>query len=117
MTDDGQHLLRVFFDASLTHQGRAYAVVLMERARAMNIASATAFRVLESYGEAGVAHGGRAKALAPEQQAVVELIDAQPMLKAFVATLELSVEIGLVTLERVAVVGYGGHRHGGQGVH
>jgi len=113
MTTDGQHLLRIYFDAALALQDQAYDAVLIARARDMRIASAAVLRVIEAYGDTAIVHGGKARDLAPYQHLIVELVDTQPKLKAFVETLELSVEIGLVTLEKVQVVGYGGHRHHG----
>lgn len=113
MTTDGPHLLRIYFDAALMFQGRAYDDVLLARAREMKIASAAVLRVKQAYGDTAIVHGAQARDLAPDKHLIVELLDTQPKLKAFVETLELSVEIGLVTLEKVQVVGYGGHRHHG----
>ena len=113
MTIDGQHLLRIYFDAALTFQGQAYDDVLLTRARQMKIASAAVLRVMQAYGDTAIVHGAHARDLAPDQHLIVELVDVQSKLKAFVEALELSVEIGLVTLEKVQVVGYGGHRHHG----
>ena len=82
-------------------------------ARDMGIASAAALRVVDAYGDTAIVHGGKARDLSPSEHLIVELVDTRSKLEAFTKTIELSVEIGLVTLEEVQIIGYGGHRHHG----
>lgn len=110
MNNGELHILRIYLDAAAALDGVAYDGVLIARARAMGIASAAVLRVEEAYGEA-LLHGAKARDLAPDQRLIVEMVDSQAKLDALVATLERSVEIGLVTLGEVRVIGYGGHRH------
>lgn len=108
-----QHLLRVYTDLAAVREGEPYWSVLMARARSMGIANVAVLQVLDAFGAAAVVHGARAKDLEPGRHVIVELSDTRPALEAFQNTLEVTDDTGLVTLEAVAVVGYGGHRHRG----
>lgn len=79
----------------------------------MGIANAAVQQVLDAFGPAAVVHEAKAIDLEPGRHLIVELTDTRPALEAFHSTLEITDDTGLVTLEAVAVVGYGGHRHHG----
>ena len=99
MAQDDLHILRIYLDAEATLNGVAYDAVLIERARAMDIAGAA------------VLHGAKARDLAPEQHLIVEMVDTRSKLDALAATLEVAADVGLATLGKVQVVAYSGHRH------
>lgn len=77
----------------------------------MGIANAAVMRVIDGYGPAPSIHGGKAIDLANGGHLIVEMSGSAAELKILMATLDVSDDIGLVTLESVAVVGFGGHRH------
>lgn len=110
MAQDDLHILRIYLDAEATLNGVAYDAVLIERARAMDIAGAAVLRIEEAFGEA-VLHGAKARDLAPEQHLIVEMVDTRSKLNALAATLEVAADVGLATLGKVQVVAYSGHRH------
>lgn len=111
MNPDQLHILRIFTDVKATHEGQSYAKALIDRARAMGVANAAILNVVDCYGSAGVVHGASAIDLAPGQHVIVELVDQKACLSLFLETLGQGEEVGLVTLETISIVGYGGHRH------
>jgi PII-like signaling protein len=111
MDDAGLYLLRVYTDVAATRDGEPYWKVLIDRARSMALANAAVLQVLDAFGRAAIVHNARAIDLEPGRHVIVELTGAQSALEAFHATLEQSDDTGLVTLEHVGIVGYGGHRH------
>ncbi|MFD3264392.1 DUF190 domain-containing protein [Phenylobacterium ferrooxidans] len=111
MDSDGPHLLSVYTDISATRDGQPYWTVLLERARSMGIANAAVLQVLDGFGPEAIIHAAKAVDLEPGRHVIVEMIDKRQALEAFHHTLEITDDTGLVTLEAVAVVGYGGHPH------
>jgi len=111
MSSEDLHLLRVYADVSAVRDGELYWKVLIDRARAMGLANAAVFQVLDGFGPAALIHRAKAVDLTPGQHVIVEIADTKAALEAFHATLEITDATGLVTLEAVSIVGYGGHRH------
>lgn len=111
MTNKSVHLLRIYTDASARRDGRPYWQALMDRARGMDLDSASALQVLDRFGEASTVHQARATDLTSGERVIVEIAGTEPSLRKFRDTLEVTDDAGLVTLESVTVVGYGGHRH------
>lgn len=107
------HLLRVYIDGAAIRDGQPYWAVLIARARSMGITNAAVLQVLDAFGPASTVHMAKATDLEPGKHVIFELTDTKPALQAFLDTLEVSDDTGLVTLEAVDIVGYGGHRHGG----
>lgn len=103
-------LLRVYTDENATFGDRCYFEVLVDRAREAGLAGATVLRGLRGFGASSVMHGERGFDLARNLPVVVEIVDEEAKLRPFVAALEQGDEIGLITLEKVEVVRYGGHR-------
>lgn len=111
MSSDDLHLLRVYVDVSAVRDGAPYWKVLMARAKGMGLSNAAVLQVLDGYGPAAMVHRSKAVDLAPGRHVIVEVVDTRAALEAFHDTLEITDDAGLVTLETVSVVGYGGHRH------
>ena len=104
-------LLRVYVQSEALQEGQPYWRELLDRAQTMGIASAAVLNPIAGYGTAAWVHGARARDLTPGTHVIVELSGAEAELESFRPTLKVSDDIGLVTLESVEVVGYGGHRH------
>ena len=67
--------------------------------------------MVDSYGDAGIVHGAKAVDLAPRRHVIVELVDEEPRLRGFLDSLRQGEDVGLVTIETIAIVAHGGHRH------
>jgi PII-like signaling protein len=81
------------------------AVVL--RAREMHLAGATVLRGPMGFGRASRLHTAKILRLSDDLPMVVEIVDAEEKVRAFLEAIEPMMGSGLVTLERVQVARYG----------
>ena len=112
MPADALNLLRIYVDGRAQEDGQPYWRVLLARASSMGVRNAAVLRVLDSFGAEAVVHGSKATDLAPGERLILELSDAEPVLRKFIASLPVTDDIGLATLETITLARYGGHRHG-----
>ena len=114
MTSGAAALLRVYTDEDALVGDRSLAETLVLRARSAGLAGATVLRGRSGFGAASRLHAHRAIDLRDNLPVVVEIVDQELALRAFASSLVDLEDIGLVTLERVEVLRYGGHRHADQ---
>jgi hypothetical protein len=81
------------------------AVVL--KAREAGLAGATVLRGPMGFGRNSHLHTAKILRLSADLPIVVEIVDAEPKLRAFLEAIEPMMGSGLVTLERVQVIRYG----------
>jgi hypothetical protein len=100
-------LLRIFFgeDDKFEHLPLHEAIVL--KAREMHLAGATVLRGHISYGHSSRIHTTKILRLAQDLPVVVEIVDAQDKIDAFLPVLDSMMSSGLVTIEKVQVLQYG----------
>lgn len=88
--------------------------VLVAEARAAGLAGATVLRGIESYGASSVVHRARLVELSEDLPVVVEIVDAEEKVRAFLERIDpLLEEAGcgvLMTMETVEVVRYAAKR-------
>ena len=103
-------LLRVFVgeDDRDGHQPLYQAIVL--KAREMHLAGATVLRGPMGYGHSSRLHTAKILRLSEDLPVVVEIVDSEERINAFLPVLDGMMTSGLVTLERVAVLQYGTER-------
>lgn len=103
-------LLRVFVgeDDRHGHQPLYQAIVL--KAREMHLAGATVLRGPMGYGNSSRLHTAKILRLSEDLPVVVEIIDSEERIDAFLPALDAMMTSGLITLERVAVLQYGTER-------
>jgi PII-like signaling protein len=99
-------LLRVFVGESDTWHGKPLYQAIVERARAEGLAGATVVRGIEGFGARSTIHTTRLLRLSEDLPLVIELVDTEARIEAFLPVLDGMVREGLVTLERVRVVAY-----------
>jgi hypothetical protein len=99
-------LLRVFVGESDTWHGKPLYQAIVERARAEGLAGATVVRGIEGFGARSTIHTTRLLRLSEDLPLVIELVDTEARIEAFLPILDGMVREGLVTLERVRVVAY-----------
>lgn len=102
-------LLRVYTDEEALVGDRSLAETLVLRARSAGLAGATVLRGRSGFGAASRMHKPQALDLRDNLPVVVEIVDLEPALRAFATSLADLEDVGLVTLERVEVLRYGGH--------
>ncbi|MFL5029774.1 MAG: DUF190 domain-containing protein [Xanthobacteraceae bacterium] len=100
-------LLRVFIgeDDKFEHRPLYEAIVL--KAREMHLAGATVLRGPLGYGHSSRLHTTKILRLSQDLPLVIEMVDSQEKIDAFLPELDRMMSSGLVTLEKVQVLQYG----------
>ena len=100
-------LLRIFFgeDDRSGNQPLHEAIVL--KAREMHLAGATVLRGHMGFGHSSHIHTTKILRLSQDLPVVVEIVDAQAKIDAFLPVLDGMMSSGLVTIEKVQVLQYG----------
>ncbi len=99
-------LLRVFLGESDKHQGRPLYAVLVEEARRRGVKGATVLKGVMGYGAGSRIHTATILRLSEDLPVVVEIVDEEEKIRAFLTFLDEVMQGGLVTLERVEVIRY-----------
>src|SRR6202142_3215289 len=99
-------LLRIFIGESdrWHHQPLYEALVL--KAREMHLAGATVLRGPMGFGKASRLHTAKILRLSMDLPLVIEIVDAEEKINAFLPVLDEMVGGGLVTVEKVRVIDY-----------
>ncbi|HEY3887807.1 MAG TPA: DUF190 domain-containing protein [Caulobacteraceae bacterium] len=101
-------LLRIYTEEGKRDgDGPLYEHIVM-KARAARLAGATVLRGPMGYGQTAVLHTAKILDLSAKLPLVIEIVDAEDKIRAFLAGLGDLPDLGLVTLEKVEVVHYGG---------
>jgi PII-like signaling protein len=101
-------LLRIFIGEGDKHAGRPLYQTIVEAARAEHIAGATVLRGPLGYGHSSRLHTTKILRLSEDLPLVIEIVDGADKIDAFVKIIDPMMEGGLVTLEKVKVIRYGG---------
>ena len=94
-------LLRIFVGELDTYQGRPLYQWLIEEAKRQGLAGATALRGLEGFGVHNQLHTAKVLELSVDLPIVVEIIDSEERIDAFMPRVDAAIGEGLATLERV----------------
>jgi PII-like signaling protein len=100
-------LLRIFIGASERsgHQPLYEAIVL--KARELKLGGATVLRGPMGFGHSSVLHSAKILRLSEDLPMVVEIVESQAKIDAFIKVLDKMMGSGLITVERVQVLQYG----------
>jgi len=99
-------LLRIFIGESDRHDGAPLYEAIVRAARAASLAGATVLRGPMGFGARSRLHTAKILRLSEDLPVVIEIVDSEPKIDAFLPTLDGMVREGLVTLERVRVLKY-----------
>lgn len=99
-------LLRIFIGESdrWQHQPLHEAIVL--KARELHLAGATVLRGPMGFGKSSRLHTAKILRLSMDLPLVIEIVDAEEKINAFLPVLDEMLKGGLVTLEKVRVIDY-----------
>lgn len=100
-------LLRIFLGEDDKADGRPLYEALVLKAREMHLAGATVLRGPMGFGHSSRLHTTKILRLSSDLPMVVEIVDSEERIEAFLEAIEPIIGSGLVTLERVRVVRYG----------
>jgi uncharacterized protein len=100
-------LLRIFIgeDDHYHHKPLYEAIVL--KAREMHLAGATVLRGPMGFGHGAHLHTAKILRLSDDLPVVIEIVDTEDRIRAFVEEVEPMVGSGLITLEKATVIRYG----------
>lgn len=99
-------LLRIIVGESDTWHGKSLHRALVEEAKKQGLAGASVFHGIEGFGAHSRIHTARLVDITPELPVLIELVDEEAKIEAFLPAVEAMVLEGLVTWERVNVVVY-----------
>jgi hypothetical protein len=100
-------LLRIFIGERDRHDGRPLHEAIVLRAREAGLAGATVLRGPMGYGRSSRLHTAKILRLSEDLPLIIEIVDAEDRVQAFLPALDAMMGSGLVTLERVQVLRYG----------
>lgn len=94
-------LLRIFVGELDTHAGQPLYQWLIEEAKRQGLAGATALRGLEGFGVHHQVHTAKLLELSVDLPIVVEIIDTEARIDAFMPIVDEAISEGLATVEKV----------------
>lgn len=100
-------LLRIYTEEGRMSGHRPLYEDIVFKARQRGLAGATVLRGPMGYGQSAVIHTAKILDLSAALPLVIEIVDAEDKVRAFLAELQGTPNLGLVTLEKVEVVRYG----------
>jgi PII-like signaling protein len=101
-------LLRIFIGESDQWERKPLYEAIVLRARALHLAGATVLRGPMGFGHSSRLHTAKILRLSSDLPLVIEIVDSEEKINAFLPELERMISGGLVTLEKVKVVVYRG---------
>jgi PII-like signaling protein len=101
-------LLRVFVGETARWHHRPLYEAIVLKARKMHLAGATVLRANLGYGKSSRLHATKILRLSDDLPLVIEIVDSDEKINAFLPALEEMMHSGLVTLEKARVIFYRG---------
>src|SRR5262245_16347402 len=103
-------LLRIFFGEDDKFERLPLYEAIVLKAREMHLAGATVLRGHVGFGHSSRIHTTKILRLAQDLPVVVEIVDAQGKIDAFLPILDGMMSSGLITIEKVQALQYGSSR-------
>ena len=101
-------LLRIFIGESDRHGGHPLHEAIVLKARELHLAGATVLRGAMGFGKSSRLHTTKILRLSVDLPLVIEIVDSEDKIAAFLPVLEGMMGGGMVTLENVHVIHYRG---------
>src|SRR2546423_14508579 len=101
-------LLRIFLGENDRHGNLPLFEAIVLKAREAHLAGATVLRGPMGYGKSSRLHTAKILRLSEDLPIVVEIVDSEEKINAFLPTLDQMIQSGLVTLAKVQAIQYGG---------
>jgi hypothetical protein len=99
-------LLRIFVGESDRRGSQPLYTAIVESARKQGLSGATVFKGIEGFGGHSVVHAARVFDLSTDLPILIEIVDTEEKIRAFIPLLDDLVQEGLVTLESVEIIHY-----------
>jgi len=101
-------LLRIFIGESDRHEGVPLHEAIVLKARTLHLAGATVLRGSMGFGRSSRLHTTKILRLSVDLPLIIEIVDSDEKIQAFLPVLDEMMGGGLVTLENVRVIHYRG---------
>jgi uncharacterized protein len=99
-------LLRIFIGESDRFEHKPLYEAIVLKAREMHLAGATVLRGPMGFGKSSRMHTAKILRLSMDLPMVIEMVESEEKINAFLPELETMMSGGMVTLERVQVIEY-----------
>ncbi len=96
-------LLRIFVGESDKHGGMSLYEWIVRQAREHGLAGATVLRGLEGFGAHSRLHTSKVLRLSGDLPIVIEIVDTEEKIEAFLPIIDNAIPEGLATIEKVEV--------------
>jgi len=103
-------LVRIYIGETDRWHGQPLYMAILLKAREMGLAGGTVFRGIAGYGANSVIHTANILRLSEDLPVVIEIVDADEKVQAFLPVLDEMVKEGLILLREVEVIKYAGNR-------
>ncbi len=100
-------LLRIFLGQDERHEHQPLYEAIVMKAREQHLAGATVLRGPLGFGHSSRIHTTKVLRLSQDLPIVVEIVDTEEKINAFLPVLDGMIGSGLITLEKVQVLRYG----------
>jgi PII-like signaling protein len=101
-------VLRIIIGESDRHHHHPLYEVIVLKARESHLAGATVLRGAMGFGKSSRLHTAKILRLSMDLPIVIEIVDSEEKIRAFLPTLDGMLGGGLVTMEKVQVIDYRG---------
>jgi PII-like signaling protein len=109
-------LLRIFIGESDRWENQPLHEAIVLRARALHLAGATVLRGMMGFGHASRLHSAKILRLSMDLPLVIEIVDAEDKVNAFLPEVGRMIGNGLVTVQPVRVVTFSDTQAAGAGL-
>jgi len=104
-------LLRIFIGENSRHEHRPLSEAIVLKARETGLAGATVLRSSMGFGATSALHTVKILRLSDDLPLIIEIVDSDEKIAAFMPILDQMMESGMVTLEKVRVIHYRGRKN------
>ena len=101
-------LLRIFIGESDRYEHKPLHEAIVLKAREANLAGATVLRGPMGFGKSSRLHTEKIVRLSMDLPLIIEIVDSEEKIRAFLPALDGMIGGGLVTIEKVEVIHYRG---------
>jgi PII-like signaling protein len=101
-------LLRIFIGESDRHGHLPLYEAIVLKARENHLAGATVLRSAMGFGKSSRMHTSKILRLSTDMPLVIEIVDSEENINAFLPVIDTMIGGGLVTLEKVRIIQYRG---------
>ena len=99
-------ILRIFIGESDKHEHKPLYEAIVLKAREVHLAGATVLRGPMGFGKSSRLHTAKILRLSMDLPMVIEIVDSEEKVRAFLPMLDGMMGGGLVTMEKVQVIDY-----------